>query len=206
MTKEELIKLGVSEEQALKIVEAQKKEMAVYVSKERFNEVNEAKKELEGRISGYDDQLKKLKASESASEELKKQIAELQKANRSAQEEYKTKLKDIKLGTAIKLAVAGTAQDVDIVASLIDRSKLIVGDDGKVLGLQEQVKELEKSKPFLFKSGPMPYKPSGGPGGLPGGNPFAKESYNLTKQGELLKQNPELAKSLAQSAGVNLNF
>ena len=41
-------------------------------------------------------------------------------------------------------------------------------------------------------------------GGDNGGNinPFAKETYNLTKQGELLRTNPEQAKAMAAAAGV----
>ena len=37
-------------------------------------------------------------------------------------------------------------------------------------------------------------------------NPFKAETFNLTKQGELLRKNPELAKKLAAEAGVNLKF
>ena len=35
-------------------------------------------------------------------------------------------------------------------------------------------------------------------------NPFAKESFNMTKQMELYRENPELAKRLAAQAGVRL--
>lgn len=35
-------------------------------------------------------------------------------------------------------------------------------------------------------------------------NPFAKETFNLTKQGELLRSSPEQAKALAAAAGVTL--
>ena len=37
-------------------------------------------------------------------------------------------------------------------------------------------------------------------------NPFKAGSINLTKQGELVRTNPELAKKLASEAGVKLNF
>lgn len=37
-------------------------------------------------------------------------------------------------------------------------------------------------------------------------NPFKAGNINLTKQGELIKTNPELAKKLASEAGVKLNF
>ena len=51
----------------------------------------------------------------------------------------------------IKMAISSTAQDSDLVAGLVDRNKLILGEDGKVAGLEEQVKALKESKPFLFK-------------------------------------------------------
>ncbi len=37
-------------------------------------------------------------------------------------------------------------------------------------------------------------------------NPWVKESMNLTKQGEILNDNPTLAKQLAGEAGVELNI
>ena len=37
-------------------------------------------------------------------------------------------------------------------------------------------------------------------------NPFKAGQINLTKQGQLIRQNPELAKKLAAEAGVNLKF
>ena len=49
------------------------------------------------------------------------------------------------------MAISSTAQDSDLVAGLVDRNKLILGEDGKVAGLEEQVKALKESKPFLFK-------------------------------------------------------
>ena len=50
------------------------------------------------------------------------------------------------------MAVAASAQDSELVAGLLDRNKLILGDDGKITGLDEQVKALKESKPFLFKT------------------------------------------------------
>ena len=43
---------------------------------------------------------------------------------------------------------------------------------------------------------------NGGAGGVT--NPFAKDTFNLTEQGRMLKENPAQAKELAAAAGVTL--
>lgn len=145
-----------------------------------------------------------LKKNAGNKEALEQQIADLKAANKKAAAEYEQKIKDTKLDAAIKIVVGSTAQDVDIVAGLIDRTKLILGDDGKVTGLDEQVKALQTNKAFLFKtaSGGNPYKPNGGSD--PVKNPFTKETFNLTEQGKLLRENPEQARALAAAAGVTI--
>lgn len=151
MKKEEFIALGIDEKLAEKASEESKKELSGYVPKTRFDEVNEAKKQLETSATDYKTQLETLKASAGDNEALKQQIAELQTQNQQKDTEYQEKLKDLQLTNAIKLAVADSAQDCDLVTGLVDKSKLILGDDGKVTGLDEQMKALKESKSFLFK-------------------------------------------------------
>ena len=57
----------------------------------------------------------------------------------------------MQLTNAIKLSIGAVAQDSDLVAGLIDKTKLILNDDGKVTGLDEQLKSLKETKAFLFK-------------------------------------------------------
>ena len=205
MTKEQLIAMGLDETLAQKVAAASAEEFKGYVTKERFNEVNEAKKDLEGQVSERDKQLETIKKSTGDIEGLKTKIEELQTANKASATEYETKLKDLQFSNAIKLAIADKAQDVDLVVGLFDKSKLILGDDGKITGLDEQVKTLQESKSFLFKTAATPpgYKPNGGDGRAIK-NPFAKDSFNLTEQGRILKENPAQAKALAAEAGVTI--
>ena len=206
MTKEQLLKLGLDEATAQKVADTSAGEFKGYVTKERFNEINEAKKVLDEQVKERDKQLETLKKSTGDIEGLKTKIEELQTANKTAMTEYESKLKDLQFTNAIKLAIADKAQDVDLVAGLFDRSKLILGDDGKIAGLDEQVKTLQESKSFLFK--PVPgkpgYNPNGGDGGNPAQNPFKKETFNLTEQGKLLKENPAQAAALAAEAGITI--
>lgn len=73
------------------------------------------------------------------------------KNKKMMQKKFDEKFKEMQISNAIKLAVSDKAQDADLVAGLFDKSKLILGDDGKVTGLDEQLKTLQESKAFLFK-------------------------------------------------------
>lgn len=177
-----------------------------YVEKTKFDEAAAAKSNLETQIKERDKQLDTLKKTAGDKEKLEATIKQLQEDNKSAKTKYETDLKNLRIDSAVKLKLSGTAQDVDIVASLIDKTKLIVGDDGSVTGLDEQINPLKQSKPFLFKeikSKGGNYDPAGGAGGNTV-NPFKKETFSLTEQGKLFKENPALAKSLAQEAGINI--
>ena len=151
MNKQEFLDLGLSEEQAKKAEEASKKELEGYVSKHHFDEVDEARKKAEGDLAERNQQLEALKQSAGDSEDLQKQIQALQDEAKEKDAKYKEELKELKLTGAIKAVLAGKAQDEDLVAGLFDKSKLILGEDGKVTGLEEQLKSLQESKAFLFK-------------------------------------------------------
>lgn len=177
-----------------------------YVEKTKFDEAATAKSNLETQIKERDKQLDTLKKTAGDKEKLEATIKQLQEDNKSAKTKYETDLKNLRIDSAVKLKLSGTAQDVDIVAGLIDKTKLIVSDDGTVAGLDEQINPLKQSKPFLFKeikSKGGNYDPAGGAGGNTV-NPFKKETFSLTEQGKLFKENPALAKSLAQEAGINI--
>ena len=100
-----------------------------YVTKARFNELNESKKSLAEQITERDKQLKDLKKSVGDNEDLRKQIEDLQKANKEQKDAFDNQTKALRLDTAIKLAIADSAQDADIVSDLIDTNKLILGED-----------------------------------------------------------------------------
>lgn len=209
MTIEEYIKsLNLADEVKAKAVENLKKMISDnYVEKTKFDEATTAKANLETQIKERDKQLETLKKTTGDKEKLESTIKQLQEENKSSKTKYEQDLKNLRIDSAVKLKLSNTAQDVDIVASLIDKTKLIVGDDGSVTGLDEQINPLKTSKPFLFKDVKLQknknYEPAGGNGGNTV-NPFKKETFNMTEQGRLFKENPALAKSLAQEAGVSI--
>lgn len=203
MKKEEFEALGISGELAEKAAEASKKELEAFIPKARFDEVNEAKKTLEGDVKARDKQLEELKKANGDNEELQGQIKKLQEDNKAEKQKYETELKNLRISNAVKLAVSGKAHDEELVAGLIDKEKLVIGEDGKIIGLEEQVKSLQETKAFLFKGQEESnYKPQNGKKIT--NNPFAKETFNLTEQGKLLRENPAQAKEMAAAAGVSI--
>lgn len=141
---------------------------------ENGKDINKAKADLEtvkeqlataqGTIKERDTQLEELKKVDVNG--LQEKINELQEANKNAQKEYDEKISEIKLSNALKNNITD-AQDFDLVCSLLDRTKLKLEEDGKINGLEEQLKPLRESKGFLFKndSNPSGFKPIQSNGG-----------------------------------------
>ncbi|WP_036120805.1 phage scaffolding protein [Lysinibacillus sphaericus] len=147
MKKEDLIAMGLSEEHADAVVG----KYGTMIPKERFDEVNKAKKTLEDQVKNHDTQLKDLQEKAKGNEELQKTITELQQANETAKTEYEQQLKDERMSAALKLSLHSKVHDVDLVAGLIDKTTIELSEDGKVTkGLDEQLKSLQESKSFLF--------------------------------------------------------
>lgn len=158
--------------------------------KEKFDEVNTAKKKAEDDLKERDKQLETLSKSAGDNETLKGEINKLREENKAATEKYEAEVKDLKINTALKLALAGEVHDADLVAGLIDRNTIKVKDDGTIeSGFDDQVKALRESKAFLFvekantkPKGWKPADPSGSkdePGGL--GESFAKAANDSGK-------------------------
>lgn len=141
--------LGLTDEQIKAVMAENGKD--VNEIKAKLDDSNNAKAKLEEDLKERDTQLENLKKSAGDNEELKKQIETLQSENKATKEKYEADLKDLQITNAIKLAISDSAQDVDLVAGLFDKSKLILDDGGKVTGLEEQLKGIKESKGFLFK-------------------------------------------------------
>lgn len=166
MTQEQFEALGIEKSLAKKAADASADELKGYVTKEKYDAADQQRQQAETSVADYKTQLETLKASAGDNETLKQQIADLQTQNQQKEQQHKQELADLRMTSAIKMAIAADAQDGDLVAGLVDRKKLILGDDGKVTGLDEQIKSLKESKPFLFKQEEQP-KPNGKRGFFP---------------------------------------
>lgn len=148
MKKEDLIAMGLTEEQAKKVMDSLD---GNFVTKTRFNEVNEENKTLKQSVADRDKQLEDLKKSSGDNAELKKQIETLQQQNAEQQKAHEAELKQLKLDNAIDTALtAAGAKNVKAVKPFVDTAKIKLGEDGKLTGLDEQLKEVQKTEGYLF--------------------------------------------------------
>ncbi|NLB54085.1 MAG: hypothetical protein GX808_14265 [Syntrophomonadaceae bacterium] len=103
MTKEQLMAMGLTEEQANKVLAASTEEMKGFIPKHRFDEVTEAKKQLEKDVAARDTQLEELKKVDA--EGLKAQIEKLQGENKTTKENYEAQLKQMQIDNAVEKAL-----------------------------------------------------------------------------------------------------
>lgn len=161
----------------------------------------------------YNDKVKELSTASETIKDLKKNNAdnaELQQKVKDYEAEtarLKTEADNTRKEYALKdkLKEAGVTDADYIIYKQGGLDKFTFDKDGKVIGLDDVLKPMRESSPHLFKNagGTGGYDPAGG-GKPPVNNPFAKETYNLTEQGRLFKQNPEQARQMAAAAGVKL--
>lgn len=209
MKREDLKAMGLTDEQIEKVmaqngsdIENVKKQYADYEGiKGQLKEANET-------IKDRDKQIEKLK--EVDPEKLQEEITRLQTENKTqakaADEKYQALVKETGLKEALE---AAGVKDVDyIIYKHGGVEKFNFDKDNKVIGLEETLKPYKENKEMahLFPTGQTitDYTPAGGKGGA-FANPWAKETFNLTEQGRLFKENPAQAKELAAAAGVTLN-
>ncbi|NGP62696.1 hypothetical protein FLT15_31800 [Paenibacillus thiaminolyticus] len=147
-----LKKLGIADTEIAKIDAEVRKELPMhFVPKDKYNELADQRKKLEKDLTERDGQLEELRKSAGSSEELKKQIEQLQAANKEAAEKHAAELKELTLSNAISAALNGKVHNEKVVTGLINKEKLVIGDDGKIVGLEEQLTDLKASDAYLFK-------------------------------------------------------
>ena len=172
MTKEELIKLGLSEELADKVASLHKSELdGKYIPKQRFDEVNNTKKALEETVKERDKQLDDLKKSDADVDALKKQIADLQAANKKAADEHKAEMIRLKIdGIVDSTLISAGAKNTKAIRALMDVDGFKLQEDGTVFGLNDALKAVQKSDPYLFENKETKPEPKGMTGFEPKGD------------------------------------
>ena len=171
MTKEEFIALGVSDELTDACAKASEKELAGYVpkqelkiAKQELKIAQQAKETLELQVKENAKQMNNLKKSVGDTEKLTQTIADLQESNKKAKADYESQLKELRISYAIDSALADAkAKNITAVKALLDMDTIELGENGKIKGLDSQIKKLTESDDtaFLFDTATHP-DPKGG--------------------------------------------
>lgn len=197
MKKEDLIALGLTEEQADAVIAG----YGQMVPKSRLDAKIQEVNDLKGQIAGYDTQLEELKKVDA--EGLQTKITELQQANENIKTEYEQKLQQREFDYALENALRDAKAKNTVAVKALLKTDAIKLVDGQFVGLEEQLIALKASDDYLFVAEGVRGKtpPGGQDGGKPEKNPFSKEHWNLTEQGRLLRENPEKANQYKVLAG-----
>ncbi len=172
--------------------------------KERFDAVNNEKKELKSQLDERDQQLTDLQKQAKGNEELQNAIEQLQEENKKVSEEYQQKLEKQAFEFAIESALRDAkAKNIKAVKANLNVDGLKLSDD-KVIGLDEQLTALKESDSYLFEA--ENDSSSGLAGRQPHVNPSAPLKGNITKdqfekmgyseRENLYRENPELYQQL----------
>lgn len=192
MTKEQLKALGVTEELAIKIAEEFKKDLEGYIEKSKYSELEAEKNQLTESQKTLAKQLEEVKKNSGDNAELKKQIEEMQNTNKAKEKEYKDNLAKIKLDNAVEIALMSSgAKNSKAVKALLNLEKAVLGEDGKITGLEEQIKALKTAEDSSFLFAETPKVKGANPAGNPGkgGNvDFKNMTYSQIEK--YLAENP----------------
>jgi len=128
------------------------KEAIDTIMEENGNDINNARRsvtddltsqieELKKQIAERDTQLENLKGIDA--EGLKAKIEELQNENKATKDAYENQISAMRYDAAIRNdLMAAEAKDIDMVLKLIDSTKVTLDENGKTVGLKEQIDEL----------------------------------------------------------------
>ena len=188
MTKEQLIALGLGEELS-------KKELEGYVERAKYLELETEKNQLAESNKSLTKNLEEVKKNVGDNEELKKQISDMQEAQKAKDKEYADNIEKIRLDNALDIALMSAgAKNNKAVKALLNLDGAKIGEDGKVVGLDEQLKVLKSAvdSSFLFEVTQTPK------GGNPAGNPEKKVNFNEMTYSQMEKY-------LAENPGVKID-
>lgn len=153
-----------------------------------LNTANQTITDLKKASEGNEDLQKKITDYET-------EITNLKTVATNTQKEYA--LKD-------KLKEVGVLEPDYIIYKLGGLDKFTFDKDNKPIGVDDVLKPMKEASPHLFKTQKGGgYTPAGGEN-PPTSNPFAKDTWNMTEQGKLFRENPDQARQMAAAAGVKL--
>lgn len=173
-----------------------------FVPADKYELLKQEKQLADQTAESVRSQLEGLKADSETIEQMKADLTTAQQAVTKLQEDHTKEISKIKKGASVKLKVVDSAFDPEDVISLIDLDRVILSESGEIIGgLDEQLTEIKTKKPHWFKQAKTGgHEPQVGDP-APSVNPWKKETFNLTEQGKITRDDPAKAELLKKQAG-----
>lgn len=171
-----------------------------YVSKDKYTALETDIGNLKEQIKTNEETIGTLKKGTKDNETLQQTIKDHEITIQTLKSDYESKIKELRVNTAIQAKLAD-AKHPELLVDKFDKSKLSISEDGtQIFGIDEQLASIKETYKDLFTpnvSGKEPFNKDTNPAGVK--NPWSKEHFNLTEQGKLFRENPDLAKQLMAS-------
>lgn len=171
-----------------------------YVGKGKYAALETELANLKEQIKTNEATIETLKKANKDNETLQQTIKTHETTIQTLKTTYEGKIKEMRIEAAIRAKLTD-AKHPDLLVGKFDKTKLSLSEDGsQVYGIDEQLTVLKEQYKDLFTpdvKGNPPYNKDKTPPGVK--NPWSKEHFNLTEQGRLLRENPELAKQYMAS-------
>lgn len=206
--KEILKEQGLTEEQVTSVLSAMK-DNEIYTTSlenadERYTKLKGQKESLEQEVSTANTTIADLKKSNKDNEELQNAIKEHEDTISTLKKQYEDTTKSYALKS--ELIKQGVLDADYIIFKQGGLDNFEFDKEGNPIHVDDIVKKFKEDKAMthIFQATQQQtYSPAGGNGGTVT-NPFAKDTFNLTEQGRLFKEDPVRARELASAAGIQI--
>ncbi|EHR3639652.1 phage scaffolding protein [Listeria monocytogenes] len=199
MQREYLKGLGLEDEVVNKVMAENGKDITA--AKQQLSEVEAERDGLKSQLTQRDKDIDDLKKDSGTSEELKKQIEDLQQKNTDLESNYQSEIAETKKNSAIELALASAkARNPKAVKALLDNDKLELTDEG-LKGLDEQLGALQESDAYLFAQESENVAPKWGINGNQTNNNHTSKSladYSYQELADLKTSDPATFESITK--------
>lgn len=162
-----------------------------YVEKKEIESVNNSIKEYKKQLKDRDKQLEDLQGKVKDNEELTKEIESLKKDNEKVTKEYENKLNKLTFEAKLERKLEEfKPKNLGIFKKALDIEKISL-DGENFIGLEDQIKSLKESDPYLFTE-----EIQGGTGNLGGGqSSLGTDNKELSLGARLAKERADASKA-----------
>ena len=162
MKRETLKDMGLNAEQVDKIMELNG--VDIEKAKGKANELATENTELKAQLKKRDDDLVEWRKSVKDNETLSADFKALQEKYKNDRADLEKQVAQVKLTSALDMGVSGAkVRNAKALKGLLDLDAIKLDDAGKLTGLDDQLKAIKKSDPYLFDEGEkQDYTPASG--------------------------------------------